>query len=294
MKDRVISQITEHQLASERDLYERQLSDLESRFHIDLSASRAVPIEHVLEVRLLGHMFAAWMGERGIKTDDEIQSLHTRVDNFMVLTEDDKRSLLMAQLGEAIAELQNVKDDFVSKGLWEQVSPEEIVYFNDLMESHGSNLQLLASGEVNCATKFGYSNSEGNKFSTVIFVDWSDEKDPFSHCSLEGSVAEETFHLGANTIKLASQYLDLGHQFFHHTEELAVKYYVVEAMRDLGISEDKVKLYISMDPYCLPVWKGFIDDRGRSVADGIFFYGQGTPEDIESLLMHRRNEFLTE
>lgn len=274
--------------------YGQQLSVLENRFGIDLSASRSVPLSHVVEVRGFGHIVADWIGVKRFKSPQEVAALHEEIDSYLVLTPEDKRTLLSAQVREEINRLREIKESYISQGFWDQVSEEERKYFEALLSNYQSSLSSLLSDEVACATKFGYEDSDGNLVNTAVFVDWDEDLDPYSHCSLEGSVAEETFHLSANLRKLATQYLEINYDFIYQTEELAVKYYVVEALRALGIPDDKIDLYISMDPTCLDVWQGFIDDRGRKLADDIFFKGKASKKSMSALIWHRENEFREE
>ncbi len=69
---------------------------------------------------------------------------------------------------------------------------------------------------------------------------------------------------------------------------------MVEALRALGVSQDRIDLYISMDPTTIPVWQDFIDDVGRKVADRFFFMGKASAETMERLIFHRTNEFANE
>jgi len=274
--------------------YGGQLSRLEHRFGVDLSASRLVPMDHVAEVRGFGHMVADYIGRRKFISPKRVVDLHERVDACMLFTPDDKKDILVSSAREPIVLLESVKDEYVAQGVWDQVPKDQIAVYDSRLKQHKKILDNLLAGVSTCATTFGFDEESGEQVHMAGYLDWGDNNDPYSHCSLEGSVAEETFHLGSNLSNLQFSFPEIRYGYLHDTEELAVKYYVVEVLRDLGVAQDRIDLYISMDPTTIPVWQNFIDDVGRGLADKFFFLGKASPSTMERLIVHRTNEFANE
>lgn len=254
------------------DAFRENLRYFEERFGIDFAQSRAIPLGHALEVRAKGYRLAQWLEETERVDAETLHDTRNAVSGLLLLSYKDHKTFGIAAKQERALWLRNQYHFALAS------DPKRAMekYYRTIFGLE-EEIRHWRNGAIPPGNVIHYLHEDGKSARRVMtFTDWS-FGNPYAEWTLEGTIAEEVIHLASRMSE--SNGSSFTSAQLNSVEELAVKYYAVQALKECGVKDKVVAAYSNKSAQVsgmIQLWTEMVGQMGQETMDRVFFEGHGS------------------